>query len=1792
MGHLMLLSFDTTYPVNAFKVIIPTLLIALFIVSTASIAVTPVNAHSQPLARTVPLYVGADSDGYFEYLLSFNISVQNRGGTWTVLGSNMPVLASPGYPALPFKRIWIGIPPNTEVYRIEVKPVSSRVVRVSNLVRAPPPEVLGYGKTPSTKSSLAYTVWPPEDVAIEQQGWLRDYKVASIAIYPVHYDPLTRMLEIWDAVQVRIYYHVTGPKLLASDQVTIFDVFAKELLFNYEQARAWKAKNPRPVQRKHSASVLPADSYDYVIICKEELSSAFQALASIEEAQGIRTTIVTLEWINDTYEGRDLMEKVHNFLADAYNEWGIVYALLGFDANVTSRLDGVRYMYNPDPDSGYDANYIPGIGNDYTPFDDYFAGLDHNWDLDYDGQYGESRYYSATGMDETDLLYDIIVGRLAVYTADEVNNYVAKLNSMYSTPRSNQILLVGAWLFPNRGVDGAWVCYHQEYEMNTFAAFTPHSQIYRLFESSAYGTANLTAANFRSIVESYQIAIASWHAHGSPDAAWTYYDGAFTSRNLVIGYANTYYPFAWAMSCLTGGFDSDESGGSYGTSLGEAWTRYAAGGIGYYAYSRVTWGWAGGNNNNTDQYGVVIGLTVGLNCLTWKVLNRTRIVMQGPLIYLAKMKYYEGGWGYSTWSAMQGSASDYEIERKSVVGGVLFGDPCFMLLPNGREYWPPSIEVVTPIPAYFSSEQDVVRIWFNATDRDGSIESVTVYVEYECLTSMLNSYTRTETYSAIRYNATHWYIDLPVPFGEFRLYAVATDNARFQRRTPVYKVVRPLPTPYSNSFDIEKQYLVTDDVPVDDALWNNVTYAGPVAHSGIYYWWTGEYENNADWRLTSPAIDISTYSVVNVTFWHHYSIESGWDYGYLEMSFDGGSTWDTVASYTGTVTSWTKESFEFTPNHWWDTGPYVNNADWRLTSPAISLGGTASVTLSFDTAYNIETGWDYGYVEYSFDGSTWNQIDSLTGSSGWVTKTYTIDTTGQTTLYIRFRLVSDSIIAWQGWKVDNIKVENASGTVLFYDDVESGNIGWTTTGNWHINEITFGQLVIRFRLVSDSIITWDGWYVDDIAVYGDGSIVFYDDVESGNIGWTTTGNWHIDRTRTWHIVDTNYYSPSYSWFSDYANNYDTALELSTTIDASTYDELILVFKTYYSIEEGYDYGSIDISLDGGATWTEVGYLTGSSNGWITLTLDLTPMVGGRFTDQVKIRFHFVTDYINTEEGWYVDDITLIGVRYPGGGLAGWRFCPGAHWHITDLRSASPEGSLWCGFGNGYGDLWYDPIYFCVNISRTEGTLLMFEFNAYSELCSGDLAILEVSLDEGNSWNRFYIIDKNATWEHVSVMLNDYAPVLESDIALFRLRFISDESGSSTGIFIDDLSIYWTSDTQPPTVRILSPSNNSLCSGSTTVVWEVGDNIRVSEIRVLVDGALYATLPGDAYSCEVTDLTSGAHTIEVVAYDIAGLSSSDQITVYSDVQSPTIEILEPTEGAVVPSTFTIRWNATDDVRIDHIEISINGSELIDVGTHASHTLTGLPEGELVIEVTAYDAIGNYASDTLTVVVDTSLPGVTITSPSEGSYHASSSVTVEWIASDNQGIASIEVWVDDRLLESLPGGASSYTITGLADGEHEVEIRAIDQVGLSSSDSISFIVDTTAPTVAITHPSAGDTIEETDVLVVWEASDNADIDHVEIRIDGGEWIDVGTATSYLFTNLTEGTHTVEVRVFDLAGNEASSSVTFEIVVPAAPAAPTVPWHLALIAGLAVGGGIATAAFLLLRRRKSREEASISV
>lgn len=133
------------------------------------------------------------------------------------------------------------------------------------------------------------------------------------------------------------------------------------------------------------------------------------------------------------------------------------------------------------------------------------------------------------------------------------------------------------------------------------------------------------------------------------------------------------------------------------------------------------------------------------------------------------------------------------------------------------------------------------------------------------------------------------------------------------------------------------------------------------------------------------------------------------------------------------------------------------------------------------------------------------------------------------------------------------------------------------------------------------------------------------------------------------------------WFGGKADQIDTTLRRTVDLTGKTSAELS--FWTWYDIEEEWDYGFVQVSIDGGVTWTSLPIegttmeavpdampeivanlpgFTGNSGGWVQKTHDLSAYAG----QVIELQFRYMTDWGTSLAGYYLDDIGVTADSAP------------------------------------------------------------------------------------------------------------------------------------------------------------------------------------------------------------------------------------------------------------------------------------------------------------------------------------------------------------------------------------------------------------------------------------------------------------------------------------------------------------------------------------------------------------------
>jgi len=233
----------------------------------------------------------------------------------------------------------------------------------------------------------------------------------------------------------------------------------------------------------------------------------------------------------------------------------------------------------------------------------------------------------------------------------------------------------------------------------------------------------------------------------------------------------------------------------------------------------------------------------------------------------------------------------------------------------------------------------------------------------------------------------------------------------------------------------------------------------------------------------------------------------------------------------------------------------------------------------------------------------------------------------------------------------------------------------------------------------------------------------------------------------------------------------------------------------------------------------------------------------------------------------------------------------------------------------------------------------------------------------------------------------------------------------------------------------------------------------------------------------------------------------------------------------PGGWTPSWSpATPTLTLYHSAFAYNTTHTftITAGSDLSgKALTNLP----------YEVVFKTERDTIA-------PYVSITTPSDGEFLNTSYVDVQWAGGDNQTwIDHYEIRLDNNVSWADEGNNTAETFIGLSDGNHSIEVKAVDSAGNENFDSVNFTIDTVAPTLTIISPANNSYLPSLDITVYWNSS-STDVANYSVKLDSGTWFDVGMAENHTFYGLSEGQHMAYITAYDHAGNTNTSMVAFTV------------------------------------------------
>jgi hypothetical protein len=483
-------------------------------------------------------------------------------------------LRDAGKPLLPAVPVRIGLPAGGRVLGVSaVASESLEIAGAFSILPAQPPQPLSAPRRaelvpPDVSVYSSGEIYPRQMIELAGTGTVAGTTICEILVYPLRYLPARGTLVLHTSIEIVVEYQETAI-FSAGGASREMRALAERLVSS--QAGPWsKARHTLA-----DTSPLGGGEVTYLIVTGDALKEAFEPLRVWKMRKGLRSEIVTVETIADSYVGTDLQEKIRNCIKQFHAVSGTDWVLLGGDTDVVPARQA----------------YVALSDKPYIPCDLYYSDLDGTWNADDDPLWGEHP------SDDIDMYADVFVGRAPVSSPAEAAAFVTKVltyEGAYQLPTDYQLkmLFLGEvlWGDPDNPSDPDYT--DGGVAKNLVASlYVPETfTVEKLYQSAG---SLLKADALARLDEGVGIVNVCCHGtYGSISAV----DDALDKAEFLALTSDSRYGVMYSASCFGGGFDQING------CIGENWVLSELGGGYYIGNSRYGWDTPGEPGDGPSDY--------------------------------------------------------------------------------------------------------------------------------------------------------------------------------------------------------------------------------------------------------------------------------------------------------------------------------------------------------------------------------------------------------------------------------------------------------------------------------------------------------------------------------------------------------------------------------------------------------------------------------------------------------------------------------------------------------------------------------------------------------------------------------------------------------------------------------------------------------------------------------------------------------------------------------------------------------------------------------------------------------------------------------------------------------------------------------------------------------------------------------------------------------------------------------------------------------------------------------------
>ncbi|EHL3535141.1 Ig-like domain repeat protein, partial [Salmonella enterica] len=460
----------------------------------------------------------------------------------------------------------------------------------------------------------------------------------------------------------------------------------------------------------------------------------------------------------------------------------------------------------------------------------------------------------------------------------------------------------------------------------------------------------------------------------------------------------------------------------------------------------------------------------------------------------------------------------------------------------------------------------------------------------------------------------------------------------------------------------------------------------------------------------------------------------------------------------------------------------------------------------------------------------------------------------------------------------------------------------------------------------------------------------------------------------------------------------------------------------------------------------------------------------------------------------------------------------------------------------------------------------------------DVNVVRLSIDGGTTWGNATQSAVKGIWNYnwpTDVGDGKYTLMVEAidaagNKATQTLEFIVDATLSVPTITLDTANDSGVAGDNITNEKTPGFTINGIDADAIRVAVQVTHNGTSKEVELTQSGGQWHFTPASNW-------VDGNYTLTVKVEDRAGnVSQSAPLAVTIDTQTEINNIVLVNDTGMPDDNLTnalrpeFRVTVPEDVNA--VRLSIDGgttwvdAKKTSAGVWDYSWITDITEGVHTLTVEATDIAGNTATRTLDFTVDTTLSVPTITlDTANDSGVAGDNITNEktpgfTINGIDTDASRVVVTVthngtnQEVELTQIGGQWTFMPASDWVDGNYTLTVKVEDRAGnVSQSAPLAVTIDTQTEInniVLVNDTGVPDDNLTNALRPEFRIEVPEDVNVVRLSIDGGKtWVDANKTSAGVWdynwtTDITDGVHTLTVKVTDVAGNTATRTLDFTV------------------------------------------------